>query len=122
MASLCYKKGLSPRRSWRSGFACCRAADAADKGLCVDTFLLMLDGAGLFYRAIPNQSYLMADEGWARTVLPTIHTENTDQLRSGHWLIEADGHCGQMSVEYDQTEAPLWPSRTLVGPTSSNAE
>ena len=37
-----------------------------------------------------------------RTVLPTIHTENTDQLRSGHWLIEADGHCGQMSVEYDQ--------------------
>ena len=37
-----------------------------------------------------------------RTVLPTIHTENTDQLRSGHWLIEADAHCGQMSVEYDQ--------------------
>ena len=37
-----------------------------------------------------------------RTVLPTIHTENTDQLRSGHWLIEADGHCGQISVEYDQ--------------------
>ena len=37
-----------------------------------------------------------------RTVLPTIHTENTDQLHSGHWLIEADGHCGQMSVEYDQ--------------------
>ena len=34
--------------------------------------------------------------------IPTIHTENTDQLRSGHWLIEADGHCGQMSVEYDQ--------------------
>ena len=37
-----------------------------------------------------------------RTVLPTIHTENTDQLHSGHWLIEADGRCGQMSVEYDQ--------------------
>ena len=37
-----------------------------------------------------------------RTALPTIHTENTDQLRSGHWLIEADGCCGQMSVEYDQ--------------------
>ena len=37
-----------------------------------------------------------------RTALPTIHTENTDQLRSGLWLIEADGHCGQMSVEYDQ--------------------
>ena len=37
-----------------------------------------------------------------RTALPTIHMENTDQLRSGHWLIEADGHCGQMSVEYDQ--------------------
>ena len=37
-----------------------------------------------------------------RTALPTIHTENTDQLRSGHWLIEADGRCGQMSVEYDQ--------------------
>ena len=35
-------------------------------------------------------------------VLPTIHTENTDQLHSGHWLIEADGHCGQLSVEYDQ--------------------
>ena len=34
--------------------------------------------------------------------LPTIHTEITDQLRSGLWLIEADGHCGQMSVEYDQ--------------------
>ena len=31
-----------------------------------------------------------------------IHTENTEQLRSGLWLIEADGHCGQMSVEYDQ--------------------
>ena len=37
-----------------------------------------------------------------RTVLLTIHTENTDQLRSGLWLIEADGRCGQMSVEYDQ--------------------
>ena len=37
-----------------------------------------------------------------RTALPTIHTENTDQLRSGLWLIEADGHCRQMSVEYDQ--------------------
>ena len=37
-----------------------------------------------------------------RTALPTIHTENTDQLRLGHWLIEADGRCGQMSVEYDQ--------------------
>ena len=37
-----------------------------------------------------------------RTALPTIHTENTDQLRSGHWLIEADGRCGQMSVGYDQ--------------------
>ena len=37
-----------------------------------------------------------------RTALPTIHTENTDQLRSGLWLIEADGRCGQMSVEYDQ--------------------
>ena len=36
------------------------------------------------------------------TVLPTIRTENTDQLHSGHWLIEADGHCRQMSVEYDQ--------------------
>ena len=35
--------------------------------------------------------------------LPTIHMENTDQLCSGqlcsgHWLIEADGHCRQMSV------------------------
>ena len=28
--------------------------------------------------------------------------QNTDQLRSGHWLIEADGRCGQMSVKYDQ--------------------
>ena len=28
--------------------------------------------------------------------------QNTDQLRSGLWLIEADGPCGQMSVEYDQ--------------------
>ena len=37
-----------------------------------------------------------------RTALPTIHTENTDQLCSGLWLIEADGRCGQMSVEYDQ--------------------
>ena len=37
-----------------------------------------------------------------RTASPTIHTENTDQLRSGHWLIEAGGRCGQMSVEYDQ--------------------
>ena len=37
-----------------------------------------------------------------RTALPTIHTENTDQLRSGLWLIEADGCCGQMPVEYDQ--------------------
>ena len=36
------------------------------------------------------------------SALPTIHTENTDQLRSGLWLIEADGRCGQMSVEYDQ--------------------
>ena len=27
--------------------------------------------------------------------------QSTDQLRSGLWLIEADGHCGQMSVEYD---------------------
>ena len=26
----------------------------------------------------------------------------TQQLHSGHWLIEADGHCRQMSVEYDQ--------------------
>ena len=26
-----------------------------------------------------------------RTALPTIHTENTDQLRSGLWLIEANG-------------------------------
>ena len=34
--------------------------------------------------------------------MPTIHTENTDQLRSGLWLIEADGRCRQMSVEYDQ--------------------
>ena len=37
-----------------------------------------------------------------RTVLPTIHTENTDQLRSGLWLIEADGRSGQMSVAYYQ--------------------
>ena len=37
-----------------------------------------------------------------RTTLPTIHTENTDQLCSGLWLIEEDGRCGQMSVEYDQ--------------------
>ena len=37
-----------------------------------------------------------------RTALPTIHTENTDQLRSGLWLIEADGLCRQMSMEYDQ--------------------
>ena len=36
--------------------------------------------------------------------MPTIHTENTDQLRSGHRLIEADGRCGQMSVEYDQVK------------------
>ena len=28
--------------------------------------------------------------------------QNTDQLRSGLWLIEADGRCGQMSMEYDQ--------------------
>ena len=28
--------------------------------------------------------------------------QSTDQLRSGHWLIEADGRCGQMSMEYDQ--------------------
>ena len=28
--------------------------------------------------------------------------QSTDQLRSGLWLIEADGYCGQMSVEYDQ--------------------
>ena len=28
--------------------------------------------------------------------------QNTDQLRSGLWLIEADGHCRQMSMEYDQ--------------------
>ena len=28
--------------------------------------------------------------------------QNTDQLHSGLWLIEADGRCGQMSVEYDQ--------------------
>ena len=35
-------------------------------------------------------------------ILPTIHMENTDQLCSGHWLIEANGHCGQISVEYDQ--------------------
>ena len=34
--------------------------------------------------------------------MPTIHTEITDQLCSGLWLIEADGHCGQMSVEYYQ--------------------
>ena len=25
--------------------------------------------------------------------------QNTDQLRSGLWLIEADGRCGQMSVD-----------------------
>ena len=37
-----------------------------------------------------------------RTALPTIHTVNTDQLHSGLWLIEADGRCGQMPVEYDQ--------------------
>ena len=37
-----------------------------------------------------------------RTALPTIDTENADQLRSGHWLIEADGRGGQMSVLYDQ--------------------
>ena len=30
-----------------------------------------------------------------------MRTENTDQLRLGHWLIEADRRCGQMSVEYD---------------------
>ena len=34
------------------------------------------------------------------TALPTIHTKNTDQLRLGLWLFEADGRCGQMSVEY----------------------
>ena len=28
--------------------------------------------------------------------------QNTNQLRSGLWLVEADGCCGQMSVEYDQ--------------------
>ena len=28
--------------------------------------------------------------------------QSTDQLRSGLWLIEADGRCGQMSMEYDQ--------------------
>ena len=37
-----------------------------------------------------------------RTALPTIHTESADQLHSGLWLIEADGRCGRMSVEYDQ--------------------
>ena len=37
-----------------------------------------------------------------KTASPTTHTENTDQLRSGLWLIEADGHCEQMSVAYDQ--------------------
>ena len=31
-----------------------------------------------------------------------FYLQNTDQLRSGLWLIEADGCCGQMSVEYDQ--------------------
>ena len=31
--------------------------------------------------------------------------QNTDQLCSGLWLIEADGLCGQMSVEYDQVRA-----------------
>ena len=34
-----------------------------------------------------------------KTALPTIPTLNTDQLLLGHWLIEADRHCGQMSVE-----------------------
>ena len=33
---------------------------------------------------------------------PFIRRTHADQLRSGHWLIEADGHCRQMSVEYDQ--------------------
>jgi hypothetical protein len=28
--------------------------------------------------------------------------QNTDQLRSGLWLIEADERCEQMSTEYDQ--------------------
>ena len=31
--------------------------------------------------------------------------QSTDQLRSGLWLIEADGRCRQMSVEYDQVRA-----------------
>ena len=30
---------------------------------------------------------------------------NTDQLHSGLWLIEVDGRCRQMSVEYDQVRA-----------------
>ena len=30
-----------------------------------------------------------------------MRAENTDQLRLGHWLIEADRRRGQMSVEYD---------------------
>ena len=30
-----------------------------------------------------------------------MRTENTDQLCLGHWLIEADRRCGQMSVEFD---------------------
>ena len=28
--------------------------------------------------------------------------QNTDQLHSGLWLIEADGRCGQVSMEHDQ--------------------
>ena len=44
----------------------------------------------------------MFKNGIFRTALPTIHTESTDQLCSGLWLIEADGRCGQMSVGYNQ--------------------
>ena len=38
-------------------------------------------------------------------ILPTTHTENTDQLCLGLCFfirMHADGRCGQMSVEYDQ--------------------
>ena len=43
-----------------------------------------------------NASYL------GQLCQPFIQRTHTDQLCSGHWLIEADGRCGQMSVEFDQ--------------------
>ena len=30
--------------------------------------------------------------------------QSTDQLCSGLWLIEADGHCRQMTMEYHQVK------------------